>query len=459
LAVLQRAVGDQVAEDNRTTADVPDFLKQLHDRADAAGMNPEIRRYVMDNANDVDMVLEFKRGRTVRRVAVEEHDAWELLQHDFEQISFIERYDAHVNRATGVIEAVLGGSVSSRVNGPVLARLAALPGVEVLSEGATPEAEGGDEPPEGPPEAESYGRSLRSVPAAWRLRVQAPGDAKITIELGTPSSVNRALMWGARATLKITGADVSTHDLALAALERYGNALLFEIDLIYALPLRLASQRNRTRRPLRASSELPPQFPRNKYAQQSLALYQYGRSASNLPLLEFLAYYQAVEYFFPYFAKEQMMLALRSTLLHPGFNPSSDTDIARVMDLSANGGRSALPEREQLRASVRACVVEADLAAIVSADKEIRKHFYDKRQVIRGVEPLREGAGANDLRDQVADRLYAIRCRIVHAKLDGGGSRVDVLLPLSEEADALAFDIEVMRFISQQALVGRAARS
>jgi len=202
-----------------------------------------------------------------------------------------------------------------------------------------------------------------------------------------------------------------------------------------------------------------PRFPRNRYATQARELYEYGRSAAGLPLLEYLAYYQSVEYFFPFFAREETVNSVRAQLLHPRFDAQDDAALNRLINLSAPAARGGMAERDQLRASVRAVIVEEDLRDFIASSDEYKDHFCSKNQSVKSVGTIQLTGQQADLRDQVADRIYAIRCRIVHAKQDGGGTNVDVLLPSSSEASSLQADIDLVRLIAQRALVARAARA
>lgn len=428
-------------------------LQDVHDRALVAGLGAELG-FVDEEEQEFEYVrVEFKEGRSKRSITLDEDEVGALDGVDLGGLVFLSKFDAFANRATGTVEGVISSPVAHRMSSVRIRQLSQLPGVEVLSESiAQTHADALEEEPFNPYD------SARKPPEKWRLRVQSGTNAGVAVEIGSASRLADAFFSG-RVSVRIEGADISTYESALEALHRYGNAFLFELDLVYDIPVRLVTRRPYVRRRKNKGPERPPSFPRNRYAQQSLALYEYGRSAVNLPLLEFLAYYQSVEYFFPYFAREQILNSLRSTLLHPRFDPSDDAELARVIDLAGNGGRSSIPERDQLRATIRACLSEPDLSNFLAQDQARTDYFFASKQALRGVRPLRRGAGADDVRDQIADRMYAIRCRIVHAKQDGGPSNVDVLLPLSEEADAMTPEIELMRLVAQQVLVGRAARN
>ncbi|MFJ4161175.1 hypothetical protein [Microbacterium testaceum] len=395
--------------------------------------------------------IKFPKGRSSRTVYFDEDDASTLLAEGFEQVSFLGQYDAFLDRSSGVIEASLGGPSGARMFGTSLSRLVKLPGVRDLS------FRHSDAKEQSPDDGEDRPIRLSGIPEEWVLKIPAPDGENPRIELGSMSRLGSVLLWGHRASIRIIGADISTHDSAVAALERYGNGLTFELDTVFGIVTRLATVRVRARRLKRKIPNRVPSFPRNKYAQQALSLYQYGRSAAGLPLLEYLAYYQSMEYFFPFFAREQTLTSLKSVLMHPGFDPTDEADLARLLDLS--GGRVFVSERDQLRATVNACVSEQDLRSFLTADPDFRSYFEEKKQKLEGVYAIRFSGSTEDVRRQTADRIYTIRCRIVHAKQDGGATSSDVLLPASAEADAMTPDIELARWLAQQVLIGRAART
>jgi hypothetical protein len=124
-----------------------------------------------------------------------------------------------------------------------------------------------------------------------------------------------------RATLKIENARVGNHDQALQLLETVANSVFFELDLRYNVALSLYKippyirlrrtqpdgQRPTSARPVSEISSEIPHVPRNSYPAKPLALYWYARSAVNMPLLQYLASYQVLEYHFPiYYERETL---------------------------------------------------------------------------------------------------------------------------------------------------------
>jgi hypothetical protein len=56
-----------------------------------------------------------------------------------------------------------------------------------------------------------------------------------------------------------------------------------------------------------------------------------------------------------------------------------------------------------------------------------------------------------------SERIYDIRCKVVHTKSleDGGGE--DMILPFSKEADLLIDDVELIQFLARRVLIASSA--
>ncbi|MCT1479306.1 hypothetical protein [Microbacterium sp. p3-SID336] len=422
-------------------------LKELVERAASAGIEAETRvleRLPADRARSYLRLL-MPNGRTTRSIAVFPRDVDAFLASGFEDYIMLSDYSATVSKSRGIIECqVIGASPSIRL----ASFLQELPGVEILS-GET------DGETETEISGEAAGGARREPSTDWRLVVEQDG---VRIDI-SPASADFEMFFGRAVTLKLSGVATSNHDTAVEALERYGQALLFDLDVVYNRFVQLGKRRQGNRPRRHEQPDHRPRFPRNEYASQPLDLYQYGRAAAGLPLLEYLAYYQCVEYFFPFFAREQIVNSVKSQLLHPGFDAQNDAALNRLINLAAPAARGGMAEREQLRATLRSIVSEADLREFLESTPEYVDHFCSKSQSIRGVGTVQLDHNPADLRDQIADRIYGIRCRIVHAKQDGGGKSEDVLLPSSKEANSLQADVELMRLVAQRALIARAARA
>jgi hypothetical protein len=424
------------------TANLAPGLAALEARCAAVGLETE-RRELGDGTGR--LRIAFPNGRSHRWVTFLPSHLDSVEQIPLEHIRFLGDYEAIVDTSTGEIEASIHRL--NRLAG-VPSHLWRIPGAEILVEPEIDRDESG---------REVRDRRPWDRPKSWRLRVERE---KVTAEI-SPMSCTLARVLGMSGSrferldsLKINGVRTSTEQDALAVLEDLGNALLFEIDIVAGVSLGLDKVRSERRAMLRDTTRRAVSFPRNRYPLEPLALYSYGRSATGLPLLEYLAYYQAVEYFFPAFANLDVVHRVATLLRDPAFEASDELSITRLIGL-AQTSTHAGSEREQLRLAIRASVEANDLRTLILSDTAFTEHFCSKKQSISGVRPIQLD-GTVDVRDQVADRIYAIRCRVVHAKLDGGEAQVDLLLPTSREARSLGPDIALMRLVARRVLVERA---
>lgn len=426
---------------DRSVASAPeknaDPFDVIRARAAVAGLDVEDD---LDFDDEPALTIEIPSGRDKRKILVFADEAEEFAATRFEDVRFLGRLQATYDVVTGEIEA---GIVTGLRNSNLGFQLKRIPGAVPVG---------------GPSEGDSD--SDEEMPSTLRasVRVVIGSDPASSLEISPPTGRARLLRCSRMFTLKMQHGSDSTHDAALQALENVAWPLFFDLDLRYGVALELAVRRPRPSRRRQVSSEDPPDYPQNRYAVEPLELYRYGRSAQGLPLLEFLAYYQALEYFFPHYTSEEVLNSLRAHLIDPRFSARRDGDLHKLITLVRPVARTSVSEREQLRATIVGCIDAASLEEFLTSDLDMQAHFCGNRQAVNHVKKIRL-AGDADLRHQVADRIYDVRCRIVHAKQDGGDSGVELLLPASDEARALLPDIDLVRMLAQRVILARATQS
>jgi hypothetical protein len=263
------------------------------------------------------------------------------------------------------------------------------------------------------------------------------------------------LVTSRESTLKIEGLNVSQHDQALQLLERLASSFFFQVDLTRDLPLGLMPDRRAQRRVARRYGNVEPtelEFRRNEYDGAPMALYWYARGAAGMPLLQYLAYYQAVEYYFPTYAQADARRRIRGVIRNPVFRVDRDADIGRILALMRGAGSGFGDERSQLRATILECLDPTSLREFLTEDEERGEFFSkkaegltDKKLPVRNIDA--------DLRNDVADRIYDIRCKIVHTKGGPGDGEVELLLPFSPQAELLPHDIDLIKYVAREVLV------
>lgn len=286
------------------------------------------------------------------------------------------------------------------------------------------------------------------------------GEEELKIRLGPISNELRCLsrVYPSRSngiSIFIEGINVSKHDNALHLLEKFSNSLFFQIDVSKGIPLGLVRERRRTRvvrRRREGQDILDIQFPKTEYDEAPLSLYWYARGAVSMPLLQFLAYYQVIEFYFYAYSQEETRKKLRAILKDPTFRLDRDADIGRLLSTVTTRGRGFGDERSQLRATLQACIDPSELRTHLT-DLDEKKEFFSHKQKGLTSHKLPIANEETDLRNDVADLIYDIRCKIVHTKGEGHEGETELLLPFSKEAELLLFDIELLQFIARKALI------
>jgi len=254
-------------------------------------------------------------------------------------------------------------------------------------------------------------------------------------------------------TLRIEGLNVKTHDNAHKMLQKIGQAVLFQLDLITDFSIYIVFERQRDRRIRTRVTDSPIELtpPNFEYDSEPMSLYWYGRKAVEMPLLRFLAFYQALEFYFPIYSQREAQNLIRNAIKDPRFNVNRDTDIAGILSvITMSGGNKAFgDESTQLRAEILACLNASELKDFFTLNG---REEYFKSKVAKSLSEKIIVLTANeDIRIQVADRIYDIRCRVVHTKASWEGK--SLLLPFSTEERNLQNDLELLEFVTRKVLI------
>ncbi|EHL07332.1 hypothetical protein HMPREF0322_01892 [Desulfitobacterium hafniense DP7] len=254
-------------------------------------------------------------------------------------------------------------------------------------------------------------------------------------------------------TLRIEGFNITTHDTAYKMLQKIGQAVLFQLDLITDLSLYTVAERKREKRVRAKTTNLPCEYtaPQFEYDSEPMSLYWYGRKSVEMPLQRFLAYYQALEFYFPIYSLRDAQNLIRNTIKDPRFSVNRDADIAGILSIiQISGGNKAFgDENSQLQAEILACLSINDLKDFFSMNG--REDFFKSKIAKSLSEKLIVVSANEDIRIQVANRIYSIRCRVVHTKAAWEGQ--SLLLPFSPEERNLQHDLELLEFITRKVLI------
>jgi hypothetical protein len=229
-----------------------------------------------------------------------------------------------------------------------------------------------------------FAPSFRNRPPFDKAHKMVASDALDSqeIELTTASAVFVAIAPNPRIrprilegapVLKFRGFGAKSGARARKVLDDLAPTVLFELDIVYDLALEIPKVRDRQMGAMRTlpRSSAPPEFPKNVYDEEPVALYMYARSARGMPLLEYLAYYQSIEFYFPRYSAEEVRRRVEGIVKDPRFNPHLDRDIGRLVEVvQGKGGRTYGSELDQLKATLQSCVEPEEIREFVEGDED-----------------------------------------------------------------------------------------
>lgn len=399
---------------------------ELLERCKVAKIDVEVDKLELGE-NDKEQefhVVKMPCGREIRpRFLIRNEDYNNFLAIEFERYTYVENYDAIANYSKGLIEAGVRPIDTTRAT--------ALKKILFLGEQNEEELS---------------------------LDIQRKAsDGNEVINIGTSSqdfNVMVKLLSSNRMTLKISNLNISHHDHVLDILEKISNALFFQIDMTKGIALNLIRRRKHPGRYFTEKDGLKDDeimFPKYEYDSSPMSLYWYGRGATGMPLLQYLAYYQTLEYYFPIYSRSEAQRRARAIIKDPSFRPDRDSDIGNLLTSLLRVGGGFGDERSQLKATINECVDDKSLREFIEGNEKRKEHLSAKSKLSDKKINL---ANPNlDIRNDVAERIYDIRCKIVHAKIGTQDKDFELLLPFSIEAESLYHDIDIVRYIAQKTII------
>ncbi|MFZ0320951.1 MAG: hypothetical protein WAL56_17620 [Candidatus Sulfotelmatobacter sp.] len=395
----------------------PSQFVQLKEYCDSLGLKCTIEV-------DPDYVaIELKNGRTTRPVFIgSEEVAAKLLSYPLNDITFLGDYVAVCSYKEHWIEAAVRPLGSGSRN--FVSRRAIFGTAAVRSE--------------------------------QQAEIEIPGPGGLSLRLTEKTGILSALDYFLPIYLRIEGIGIAQHDQATRLLEDLSNSLFMQIDFRFDAALALVTDRAQSRRIFRSRGKLDEDnqlaYPRFSYDKSPSSLYWYARSATSMPLLQFLAFYQCIEFFFPQFSRTETISRIKNVLKNPAFDWTKDADINTVVNATLDSRRGLLlDERRQLGATLRQCVDAVALRDFLHETEE-RKKFYDsgyKKISEKRVVPADE----NNLVEQTAERIYDVRCKVVHTKNLDAGEISEMILPFSEESELMTEDVALVKFLARKVLI------
>lgn len=254
--------------------------------------------------------------------------------------------------------------------------------------------------------------------------------------------------------------EVSSPESAAARAKDISTTLFFELSAMDRASFRLHEAlrpRDRGRiRPSRLFRDSAVRFPPQIVDHRAASLFVNADDAG-APLSRYLLYYQTVEYFLPFSDEKESIARIRREIFSPGFdldNNRSLLDLARTI-----GQQASKSEQQSFRDLVRLVLSDDKAVAIFESVSTDYPDHFGKRGGIKHVPFIHPSDTTRTLPTQLADRIYKLRCRIVHSKAAGGAIGIEPLFPTDDEVNLISPDLELVRLVAVEAITNFAAAS
>ncbi|MGA2670633.1 MAG: hypothetical protein ABSF21_04375 [Dehalococcoidia bacterium] len=388
------------------------------------------------------LIIYVQKGMSKEKIfLLSAEDAKELLDSDFEKYVFVEGYrDAICCYEKGCVEARVKciGRVADAGKAAVLSRIMGMKHKEVKNK----IKDGVD----------------------VRLELNEGGDKGVRISIGNPSETFVAMTVvidrEEAMSVRVEGLQITNNKEAAEQLERVTNSLFFElgrkrrVNLFVSRQYEVEKSAGKAKWRVKKERESKVSFPKFEYDKEPIELYWHAVSAYKMPLLQYLAYYQILEYYFPKYSMLGAKREISNCLKDPNFNVDDDNDITKIVTCVSGKLGRYVSENELLGDTLRGFVSEDELVSEVNSEP-LKEYFTKKYKIVSQFRVSKDNKD-KDIREQLADRIYDIRCRIVHTKEEDKRGR---LLPFTKEEGFLReFDLPMVENLANKVLIANSKK-
>lgn len=227
------------------------------------------------------------------------------------------------------------------------------------------------------------------------------------------------------------------------------NAALFELSLIKDTTLKLEEPRTRTLfRFRRDVINKDLDVPNIKYDEDIIKHYSMGLEGSH-PVLSFLSFYQVIEGYFIKASNSELIKNTQKSLIDPRFNIKTESTILELID-NIQKFKSNDNELNQLKIVLNNYIDENKTIEFIKKF-EIKKgeKYFSGKKLIFG-EHLKLILDNDHFITSLANRIYTIRCAIVHSKIDHNNVKY---VPSSKNDKTLLLETPLMRFLAEEIII------
>ena len=192
-------------------------------------------------------------------------------------------------------------------------------------------------------------------------------------------------------------------------------------------------------------------LPRARYSSDLIRFYQLGVS-SDIPVLQFLTFYQVLEYYFVRVSDEKLYKRMASRINNPNFSAIPERLDSLIQDVINH--RKTSDETEMLKGVIEQYVNENEIVNFIKAyEKYLGEKIYTKKRKRFGVE-LEVKLDRGHVIGNVSKVVKTIRNALVHSS--DHHERTERHVPFSESTKIVRDEIPLVRFLAERVIIGSA---
>jgi len=194
--------------------------------------------------------------------------------------------------------------------------------------------------------------------------------------------------------------------------------------------------------------------PRRTYIPGLVQRYQMGLATDN-PMLQFISFYQILEYFFESIYEEELIKQIRDKITSPGFSYKKDTSLKELIKtvkktMLPRGETVTYSEKEALSLTLKKYINVETLKEELNKDDKTLIDYYKNNEVpfSKGDTIDWDNQNTDSILKNITNRIYKNRNSIVHGKESGKSGYT----PFKDDK-SLSKEIPLIKSIAEEVII------
>ncbi|WCL50655.1 hypothetical protein [Leptospira sp. GIMC2001] len=246
----------------------------------------------------------------------------------------------------------------------------------------------------------------------------------------------------------------------LKILKDFSFPVFFQLDSIFNLSLKLEREPNNKHEYFKINTEDKLHnliFPKIKYNEIACELYFNAINSKESPSIQFLNFYQILEFYFSAFTSDSHINKMKNILKSATFDLRVDEKINELYDIIKSSVQNTnRDEKNSLKIVIENGLKYNYFREIIQNNEEIKKFFLKDKKLSKYNLDFHELKLNDNFISNLTNRIYDIRCQIVHKKVNPNENENEIFIyPNSEKEYLLKFDIFILKEITRNIIYNK----